>query len=137
MHHITVIGSTGIGVDGVQGPQLQDIFGIDRIRIAHPAFDGGGEQGAGPSLQRRAGSRWRNRGGSTVGLVQAAVPAHPLFLVPIMLVPAGLKHSVEAEQPAGRHGGRAIHPQRAGHHQLGGAEGLGEIMGRQADAAFR
>ena len=72
------------------------------------------------------------------GLIQASGPVQPGFRGFEGVLPAHpFQKVVQPQQPARRHLGRAVHPVGAGQDDMGGREGLGEIMGLKANKPFR
>ena len=130
-------------VQCIQWPQLQHVFGINRVRIAQPGFDLGHRQPARPRLHRRARrGAWqalalrhrhhlrRQRGEVRYGCDDIFQPAFRRRVQP----QHQLLHPL---QPARGNGGRTIGLQGAGHQHLRPRCQHGEVVRGQPDAALR
>ncbi len=138
MDEDAALGQARVLVDRVDRPQAQDVARIDRVGIADPGLDRGDRELARPGFDRRP---WRGRRAGRVlaRIVELALPGQGRALfgaaVPqIFLELHRAQHGFEPQQPARRHGGRALDPRGPGQHHLARAEALGEIMRRRADA---
>ena len=138
MDEAAAIGGIGIGIDGIEGIEAQDAPGIDRIGIADPGLDLRHREALRARRHRRARGR-RARGQDRAWLVEFGLPAEPdAGMERLGLDPDQAQQAVESQQPARGHRGRALDSERPGQHELRRrAPGLGEIMGRLADAALR
>ena len=143
--HAAALGGAGIGVDGIERDEPQNVAGIDGVGIAHQGLDLGHREAARPGIDRRARRRRRHRLDG-FGPVERRLPAEPALALGAvdrseqrraLVAACRLQRVLQLEQPARGHTRRALHPVGAGQQHLGRREALDEIVGGKADAPLR
>ncbi len=112
--------------------QAQHIAGVDGVGVAGQGLGLGHRQFERPGGERRGEGR-AGDGGVGAGFVEGVRP--PQDLGPAGQGDAGAaRQDLQPPQPAGFHGRRALAAFGVQQEHLGRAGGLGEVVGRQADA---
>ena len=137
MNEGATVGGAGRRVDRFEREQPQHMFGVDRVGITQPVFDVGDAQLRGPRFRRWG--RLRPRGGRDPGgMIEGACVIRVDCATRQRFFPAGF--AGDRRQPlneAGSHRRCARLLGSAREEDLGGAQPLGEIVRRKADAQLR
>ena len=120
----------------VERPQLQDVARVDRVGIAPPGLDLRSPR-AGAGAPRAAGAAPARGNGRDRAASMAVAPRLRIRVgAERILEPDRAQHRVEPQQPARRHGRRALDARGARQRHFGRAERLREIMRGDADRAL-
>ena len=131
------LGTAGIGIELVQGPQPEDMAGIDRIGIAQPGLDLRHGKLSRPRRERRTRLRWRKRPVVLRPIDQLRRLLHHLVGLERAIETDSAQYRVEPKKPARRHGRNTFAPRGAGQRHLRRADRLGKIMRCHADRPLR
>ncbi len=130
------LGGAGRGIDRIERSHAQNVLGVDRIGIAQPMFDLGDRKALRSCRARRhrRGLRLRPH---PLRPVELARPCEIRMAARHGGLPALAGDRGETLDEARRHRRRAGDLCRMAQHHLARAEELREVVGREADAAFR
>ncbi len=116
--------------------EAQNVTRPDHVGVSGQRLDPGDRQRAGAILDRRPGVRSRDElvlGG--LRRIEGAGPVDDVAAPRDLHAGAG-GQGLQTPQPARLHGRGAVAPLRVQQDHVGGAGGLGEVVGRKADAPF-